>query len=135
MSHFLLLFILYKVFFSPNYKWRTKPWTTKKKYQSETLYTNCGVPLVWYNQTQNIYPKRSTVGLFYPSQNLTSAPALDFTCEPASQFACPEPAAVWSQIKAFSRPNLRAKLVLQVYGQKLLDRKTTALKNLASPKI
>ena len=39
-----------------------------------------------------------------------------------------KPAAVWSQIKALSRPNLRAKLVLQVYGQKRLDRKTTALK-------
>ena len=38
------------------------------------------------------------------------------TCQFACQFAYPKPAAVWSQIKAFSRPNLRAKLVLQVYG-------------------
>ena len=51
-----------------------------------------------------------------------------FTCQFACQFAYPEPAAVWFQIKAFSRPNLRAKLVLQIYGQKRLDRKTTALK-------
>ena len=58
----------------------------------------------------------------------------EFTCQFACQFACPEPAAVWSQIKALSRPNLRAKLVLQVYGQKRLDRKTTALKNLTPPK-
>ena len=58
----------------------------------------------------------------------------EFACQFACQFACPEPAAVWSQIKAFSRPNLRAKLVLQAYGQKRLDRKTTTLKNLTPPK-
>ena len=40
----------------------------------------------------------------------------EFACQFACQFACPEPAAVWSQIKALSRPNLRAKLVLQIYG-------------------
>ena len=49
-------------------------------------------------------------------------------CQFACQFACPEPAAVWSQIKALSRLNLRAKLVLQAYGQKRLDRKATAPK-------
>ena len=49
----------------------------------------------------------------------------EFACQFACQFACSEAAAVWSQIKAFSRPNLRAKLVLQIYGQKRLDRKTT----------
>ena len=40
----------------------------------------------------------------------------EFACQFACQFACPEPAAVWFQIKAFFRPNLRAKLVLQDYG-------------------
>ena len=40
----------------------------------------------------------------------------EFACQLACQFAYPEPAAVWFQIKAFSRPNLRAKLVLQIYG-------------------
>ena len=42
--------------------------------------------------------------------------AYQFACQFACQFAYLEPAAVWSQIKAFSRPNLRAKLVLQIYG-------------------
>ena len=56
--------------------------------------------------------------------------ACKFACQFACQFACSKPAAVWFQIKAFFKPNLRAKLVLQVYGQKRLDRKTTTLKNL-----
>ena len=73
--------------------------------------------------------------LILPQSKFDKRACSEFTYQFACQFAYQEPAAVWSQTKALSRPNLRAKLVLQIYGQKRLDQKITALKNLTPPKI
>ena len=76
----------------------------------------------------NYIPQTFHSGTILAQSKFDKRACSEFACQFACQFACSEPAAVWFQIKAFSRPNLRAKLVLQVYGQKWLDRKTTALK-------
>ena len=87
MSHFLILFILYKVLLSPNYKWKTKPWTTKKKFHSGT---NFSPVKIW--QARPLWICLSIClfragGSLVPNQSLLQTESQSKTCTPGLWFS------------------------------------------------